>query len=227
MRTFLFIYIFGWYTCSHYANLKRFFKQEASSNRLKNCIIAIQPIYWFLSFIFRKEISPYPRFSLFSFMHWRGKWQPTPVFLPGESQGWGNLVSCHLCSCTELDMTEATQQQQQQIFPDSSAGKESSCNVGDLGLRPGFGRASREGDRLPTPVFWPGEFHGLYSPWGHKESDMTEQLSLCRFVNKFYKTKFLESFPTILIIVINRRAHHLRRNNSPVLCIIVGLLVAT
>ena len=31
---------------------------------------------------------------------------------------------------------------------------------------------------LPTPVFWPGEFHGLYSPWGHKESDTTEQLSL-------------------------------------------------
>ena len=29
-----------------------------------------------------------------------------------------------------------------------------------------------------TPVFWPGEFHGLYSPWGHKESDMTERLSL-------------------------------------------------
>ena len=27
-------------------------------------------------------------------------------------------------------------------------------------------------------IFWPGEFHGLYSPWGHKESDMTEQLSL-------------------------------------------------
>ena len=34
----------------------------------------------------------------------------------------------------------------------------------------------REG--LPTPVFWPGEFHGLYSPWGRKESDKTEQLSL-------------------------------------------------
>ena len=29
-------------------------------------------------------------------------------------------------------------------------------------------------ERLPTPVFWPGEFHGLYSPWGHNESDMTE-----------------------------------------------------
>ena len=32
--------------------------------------------------------------------------------------------------------------------------------------------------KATTPVFWPGEFHGLYSPWGHKESDMTEQLSL-------------------------------------------------
>ena len=29
-------------------------------------------------------------------------------------------------------------------------------------------------DRLPTPVFWPGEFHGLFCPWGCKESDMTE-----------------------------------------------------
>ena len=34
--------------------------------------------------------------SLFTFMHWRSKWQPTPVFLPGESQGWGSLVGCRL-----------------------------------------------------------------------------------------------------------------------------------
>ena len=34
--------------------------------------------------------------SLFTFMHWRRKWQPTPVFLPGESQGWGSLVGCCL-----------------------------------------------------------------------------------------------------------------------------------
>ena len=33
-------------------------------------------------------------------------------------------------------------------------------------------------ERLPTPVFWPGEFHGLYSLWGRTESDTTEQLSL-------------------------------------------------
>ena len=43
---------------------------------------------------------------LFTFMHWRRKWQPTPVFLPGESQGWGSLVSCHLWGHTESDTTE-------------------------------------------------------------------------------------------------------------------------
>ena len=46
--------------------------------------------------------------SLFTFMHWRRKKQPTPVFLPGESQGQGSLVGCHLWSCTESDMTAAT-----------------------------------------------------------------------------------------------------------------------
>ena len=47
-------------------------------------------------------------------MHWRKKWQPTPVFLPGVSQGQGSLVGCHLWGGTESDTTEATQQQQQQ-----------------------------------------------------------------------------------------------------------------
>ena len=95
------------------------------------------------------------------------------------------------------------------LFPESSVGKESTCNAGDPGSVPGSGRSSGEGigyplqcswaslvaqlvknppvmretwvgkipwrrERLPTPVFWPGEFHGLYSPWSHKKSDMTE-----------------------------------------------------
>ena len=46
--------------------------------------------------------------SLFTFMHWRRKWQPTPVFLPGESQGRGSLVGCHIGRRTESDTTEAT-----------------------------------------------------------------------------------------------------------------------
>ena len=46
--------------------------------------------------------------SLFTFTHRRRKWQPTPVFLPGESQGRGSLVGGHLWGCTEWDTTEAT-----------------------------------------------------------------------------------------------------------------------
>ena len=46
--------------------------------------------------------------SLFTFMHWRRKWQPTPVFLPGESQGWWSLEGCRLWGHTESDTTEAT-----------------------------------------------------------------------------------------------------------------------
>ena len=49
--------------------------------------------------------------SLFTFMHWRRKRQPTPVFLPGESQGRGRLVGCHLWGHTESDTTEVTWQQ--------------------------------------------------------------------------------------------------------------------
>ena len=46
--------------------------------------------------------------SLCTFMHCRRKWQPTPVFLPGESQGWQSLVGCRLWGHTESDTTEAT-----------------------------------------------------------------------------------------------------------------------
>ena len=44
----------------------------------------------------------------FHFHAWRKKWQPTPVFLPGESQRRGSLVGCRLWGHTESDMTEAT-----------------------------------------------------------------------------------------------------------------------
>ena len=46
--------------------------------------------------------------SLFTFMHWRRKWQPTPVFLPGEPQGQGSLVGCRLWGRTVSDTTEVT-----------------------------------------------------------------------------------------------------------------------
>jgi len=57
-------------------------------------------------------------------------------------------------------------------------------NKGDLGSIPGLGRSPGEGKGYPTPVFWPGEFHELYSPRGPKELDTTEQLSLFTFTFK-------------------------------------------
>ena len=60
-------------------------------------------------------------------------------------------------------------------FPGGSAGKESACCAGVLGLMPWLGRSPGEGNDT-TLVFWPGEFLGLHSPWGwgRKESNMTE-----------------------------------------------------
>ena len=76
-------------------------------------------------------------------MHWKRKWQPTPVFLPGESQGPGSLVGCCLWGRTELDTTAVTQQQQQfsMGFAGGSDGKESAYNAGDLGSIPRLGRS--------------------------------------------------------------------------------------
>ena len=59
------------------------------------------------------------------------------------------------------------------VFPGGSAAEESACNVGALGLIPGLGRSPEEEKGYPLQY---GESHGLYSPWGCKESDATEQL---------------------------------------------------
>ena len=67
--------------------------------------------------------------SLFTFMHWRRKWPPTPVFLPGESQGMGSLVSCRLRGHTESDTTEVTWQQQQQLSVSSDVGRDSKLDL--------------------------------------------------------------------------------------------------
>ena len=66
-------------------------------------------------------------------------------------------------------------------FLGGSDGKESICNVGYLGSIPELGKFPGEGNKLPTPVFWPREFYGQRilagnSPWGLKGSDMKEQL---------------------------------------------------
>ena len=63
-------------------------------------------------------------------------------------------------------------------FPGGSVGQESACNAGDPGSILELGRSTGEGIGYPLQYSWPGELHGLYSPWGHKELDTTERLSL-------------------------------------------------
>ena len=62
-------------------------------------------------------------------------------------------------------------------FPDSSIG---TCGV--PGFDPWVGKIPWKRERLPTPVFGPGEFYELYSSWGCKESDTTERLSLAHWM---------------------------------------------
>ena len=58
-----------------------------------------------------------------------------------------------------------------------------------------------ERKRLPTPVSWPGKFHRLYSPWGHKESDMTKELSLS--VIKYYDERLLNITDVEILLCIS------------------------
>ena len=62
-------------------------------------------------------------------------------------------------------------------FPGGASGKEPACQCRrckGCGFDPWVGKIPWRGKLLPTPVFWPGEFHGLFSPWDHKKSDTTE-----------------------------------------------------
>ena len=139
--------------------------------------------------------------SLFTFMHWRRKWQPTPVFLPGESQGRGSPVGCHLWGCTELDTTEATWQQQHNVSMEKAVAPHSSTLACKIPWTEEPGRLQSMGSRRvvhdwatslslftfmhwrrkwqPTPVLLPGESQGWGSLvscclWSCTESDTTE-----------------------------------------------------
>ena len=101
-------------------------------------------------------------------MHWRRKWQPTPVFLPGESQGWGAwwaAVYGVTQSWTRLKQLSSSSSSRANTFtwgfPGGSDGKESASNAGDPGSIPGSGRPPGEGNGyllqcscLGNPMDW-------------------------------------------------------------------------
>ena len=123
-----------------------------------------------------------------------------PISLPSESESVNRSVQLCLTICDPMDcspqaplsMVFSRQEywsrlpfpqtlliflcsfQSNICFPCGSAGEEPACNAGDLGSVPGLGKIPWRRERLPTPVLWPGEFHGLYSSWGREELDTTE-----------------------------------------------------
>ena len=82
-------------------------------------------------------------------------------------------------------------------FPGGSTGKRICLQCGRSGFYPWVGKIPWRKEWLSTPVFWPGEFHGLYSPCGCKELDTTEWLSLSRIL-------FAWNVPLVSLIVQKR-----------------------
>ena len=78
-------------------------------------------------------------------------------------------------------------------FPYGSTGKEPACNVGGLGSIPGLGKPSVKGRSYPLQNSRLEKFHVLYSPWGCKELDTTEQLLLFSFTKSYLHSLHLGS----------------------------------
>ena len=121
---------------------------------------------------------------------WSRKWQPTPVFLPGEFHGWGNLgcysqwvAKSQTCLRTHIYTLN---------FPGGSDGKAVCLQCGRPGFNPWVGKISWRRKWQPSSVLLPGKSHGRrnlvgYSPWGHKELTTTERLQFtCDFTSHIY-----------------------------------------
>ena len=117
---------------------------------------------------------------------WRRDRLPIPVFLGFPCSSAGKEFACNAGDPSSYSRFRKIHWRRDRLptpgflgFSCGSAGKDSVCNAGHIGLDSWVGKIPWR--RLPTPVFWPGEFRGLYSLWGRKESDTTEQLSLFTF----------------------------------------------
>ena len=97
--------------------------------------------------------------------------QPTRLLCPWDFPGKNTEVGCHFL-LQGIFLTQGLN-----LHPPLGLSWESiHLRCGRPGFDPWVGKIPWRRERLPTPVFWPGEFHGLYSPWGGKELDTTERL---------------------------------------------------
>ena len=131
---------------------------------------------------------------------WRRKWQSTPVLLPGKSHGQRSLVGYSPWGRKESDMTERLYF----TFPCDSAGKESTCNVGDLGSIPGLGRSPAEGkgyalqySGLENSMDW--TVHGITKSRTHSLSDFHFHFQVCHS----FPSKEQVSFNFMAIVTVH------------------------
>ena len=118
-------------------------------------------------------------------MHWRRKWQPTPVFLPGESQGreaWWVAINGVTQSRTRLKrLSSSSSSNSEYGLPWWLSDKESACQCRSHRFDSWVGMVPWRRKWQPTPVFLPGKSHGQRSPAGwsmeSRELDTTEQLN--------------------------------------------------
>ena len=111
-------------------------------------------------------------FSLFTFMHWRRKWQPTPVFLSGESQGWGEPGELPSMGSHRVghDWSNLVAAYMYRGFPERTSGKEAICQCRRnkiSSFNPKVQKTPWKKEWLPTLVFLPGESHGQRNPVGY------------------------------------------------------------
>ena len=109
---------------------------------------------------------------------WRRKWQPAPVLLPGKSHGWRSLVGYSPLGRKELDTTE---QLHFHFFFQVAQWLRIHLPMQETRVQCLAQEDPWRRKWQPTPAFLPGKSHGWrsligYSPWGHKESDMTKRL---------------------------------------------------
>ena len=114
----------------------------------------------------------------------RRKLQPIPIFLPGEFHGQRSWVGYSRRGCKDSDVTErlTLHFMGSEGLPWWLSSKESACECRRHGFDPWVGKIPRRREWQPIPVFYPGKLHGQrrlggYSPWGHKEWNMTGRLN--------------------------------------------------
>ena len=113
---------------------------------------------------------------------------PAPLIKLQTMLCWyGKVLLFFQMTGKDYDQSKNLKITQQQILNDSiyrryleelTASLVAQLQCGRCGFDLWLGKIPWRRERLPTPVFWPGEFHGLYSPWGRKEWNMTQRLSL-------------------------------------------------